>query len=44
MYKYSLTKVGNNLDQWNLYDDGVWVAVINGKYRAFKILNLLNGE
>ena len=47
--KYALTKIGNNLDQWNLYDDskqggGVWIATINGEDNALKILNLLNGE
>lgn len=48
MNEYNLCKLGNNLDQWALYDDselggGVFIATINGRENAFKILNLLNG-
>ena len=49
MNEYALTKIGNDYDQWNLYDDsekggGKFIAMINGKNNALMILNLLNGE
>jgi len=49
MNEYALTKIGNDYDQWNLYNDsekggGKFIAMINGKDNALMILNLLNGE
>ena len=47
MNNYALSKVANNLDQWNLYDDsnnGEWIATINGENNALQILNLLNQD
>lgn len=47
MERYAISKIGNDYDQWNLYDDGdggKFIAMINGYDNASKILNLLNGE
>lgn len=47
MENYAISKIGNDYDQWNLYDDGnggKFIAMINGYENAIKILNLLNGE